>query len=152
VKPEIKERWIEALESGKYRQTQGHLQVKDGADSEYRDGYCCLGVLCELAVEDGVVNVKTNRNVYGITEVEYFSGDPDESVDSSTTELPEAVVEWAGLSEINPNVSLPITGWPQLASSEDFGPEDTATISLAELNDEYEFNFHDIARVVRELL
>lgn len=37
----IKQEWITALRSGKYKQTRGSLK-----DSE---GYCCLGVLCELS-------------------------------------------------------------------------------------------------------
>jgi len=46
--------WIDALESGKYRQTQGQLR-----DSHYdrgghvRHSFCCLGVLCDLARKDG---------------------------------------------------------------------------------------------------
>lgn len=37
---EIKKVWLEALRSGDYEQTTGHLKK--------RDGYCCLGVLCNL--------------------------------------------------------------------------------------------------------
>jgi hypothetical protein len=37
--------WLKALRSGKYEQTVGVL--KDDA------GYCCLGVLCDLAAKDG---------------------------------------------------------------------------------------------------
>jgi hypothetical protein len=40
----LKRRWIEALNSGDYSQTQDHL--KDG------DGYCCLGVLCDIVAEN----------------------------------------------------------------------------------------------------
>ncbi len=36
----IKAKWIEALRSGKYKQTKEVLH--DG------DGFCCLGVLCEV--------------------------------------------------------------------------------------------------------
>lgn len=41
---QLKQRWIDALTSGEYRQTQDHL--KDG------NGYCCLGVLCDLVARD----------------------------------------------------------------------------------------------------
>lgn len=41
-------KWVKALKSGKYEQTVGQLK---------RDGkYCCLGVACELAKKDGVIN------------------------------------------------------------------------------------------------
>lgn len=48
---EIKEKWIEALLSGKYRQAHGTLvdiQYDEDADIEValaHNGYCCLGVL-----------------------------------------------------------------------------------------------------------
>ena len=37
----LKEKWIEALRSGKYKQGSGLLSGFDGS-------YCCLGVLCEV--------------------------------------------------------------------------------------------------------
>jgi len=37
---DLKIEWINALRSGKYKQTQSRLQDVDG--------YCCLGVLCEV--------------------------------------------------------------------------------------------------------
>lgn len=36
------ETWIEALESGRYKQTNGVLRRKG-------EGFCCLGVLCDLS-------------------------------------------------------------------------------------------------------
>ena len=44
LKPEIKTRWVEALRSGKYMQTQGTL--RNG------EGFCCLGVLCDIVKND----------------------------------------------------------------------------------------------------
>ena len=41
MKEEIKDKWVEALRSGKYKQCKGRLQKKDG--------YCCLGVLCDIS-------------------------------------------------------------------------------------------------------
>lgn len=43
MKRSERDAWLEALRSGKYNQTKGHLKR--------RDSYCCLGVLCDL---DGV--------------------------------------------------------------------------------------------------
>jgi hypothetical protein len=40
MKPEIKARWLAALRSGDYRQSQ--YRLREG------DAYCCLGVLCDL--------------------------------------------------------------------------------------------------------
>lgn len=41
MKRELRDKWIEALRSGEYRQVTGVLH-SDGA-------YCCLGVLCKVA-------------------------------------------------------------------------------------------------------
>jgi hypothetical protein len=40
LKPDIKERWITALESGEYKQGTGVLRNENE--------FCCLGVLCDL--------------------------------------------------------------------------------------------------------
>ena len=50
MKRELKDRWVAALRSGDYQQTESHL----------RDafGYCCLGVLCDL---DGAEWTARNR-------------------------------------------------------------------------------------------
>jgi len=44
---EIKKIWVQALRSGLYEQTTGELT--DG------EGYCCLGVLCDIAAMNGLV-------------------------------------------------------------------------------------------------
>lgn len=36
-----KEKWLEALRSGKYKQGKNHLQDND-------NNFCCLGVLCDI--------------------------------------------------------------------------------------------------------
>jgi hypothetical protein len=45
--PRIRARWVAALRSGEYPQAFNHLRTDDG--------FCCYGVLCELAVQDGVI-------------------------------------------------------------------------------------------------
>lgn len=78
MNPEIKEQWIEALLSGEYKQGKHSLRSFD-------DMFCCLGVLCDLAVKAGVIP------------------EPEEAFDTcysylgSCSALPEAVVEWAGM-------------------------------------------------------
>jgi hypothetical protein len=44
MKESIKKKWLQALRSGKYKQTAASLQ--DG------DGFCCLGVLCDLYAKE----------------------------------------------------------------------------------------------------
>lgn len=40
MNPELKAKWVAALRSGEYEQITGSLKEPDG--------YCCLGVLCEV--------------------------------------------------------------------------------------------------------
>lgn len=42
MRAELKKEWLEALRSGKYKQGESRLRTKEG-------GYCCLGVLCDVA-------------------------------------------------------------------------------------------------------
>jgi hypothetical protein len=44
MKPQIKEQWLEALESGRYEKGKARLN--------YDNKFCCLGVLCDLFKDD----------------------------------------------------------------------------------------------------
>lgn len=41
MNPELKQKWLQALRSGQYKQTKERLKGKYG--------YCCLGVLCDVS-------------------------------------------------------------------------------------------------------
>lgn len=49
MNPNIKSRWLAALRSGDFPQGQHRLCDSEG-------NFCCLGVLSELAAQDGVVS------------------------------------------------------------------------------------------------
>src|SRR6478736_3165412 len=106
---EIKERWLAALRSGEYKQADGYLNIMslDPEQTEF-DGFCCLGVLCEIAVADGVVQ---KQRVAGNSFFEY--GDPERG-DWDHSVLPVSVRDWAGLDDTNPSVN---------ALSEDDNPD-----------------------------
>lgn len=98
---EIKAQWVEALRSGEYHQGTGRLHHISGGQSLY----CCLGVLCELAIKAGIDvptnsrrecdcdNCKENPPVDFI--VRYDGGDDF---------LPEIVRQWARLDAPNPAI------------------------------------------------
>lgn len=94
--PKIKERWLVALRSGNYNQVQSIL-------SDGHGGFCCLGVLCEIAVADGIIESKAAD--YD-TAISYY--DPESSFDRDKSTLPYKVADWAGL-EGNKNPSIFIT-------------------------------------------
>lgn len=82
MKKYIKERWLTALRSGKYPQGKGWLN-QDGK-------FCCLGVLAEIAVEDGVVQPDPDRGV-----VRYRSRDGI----IAHSFLSPALMEWSGIAD-----------------------------------------------------
>lgn len=116
----VKEMWIEALESGEYKQGMGCLNSGDK--------FCCLGVLCELAYKEGVVQ---KHAVEGYEETFY---------DNADDVLPFSVKEWAGLSETNPEVEI----------EDESG--DLMNETLIELNDSHELTFKQIAEIIKHNL
>lgn len=79
----IKAKWLEALRSGKYRQTTGRLRREEKEGT----GYCCLGVLCDLS---GLGEWQGSTYV--------VNGVREPAV------LPRPVYEWAGLTNPDPRV------------------------------------------------
>ena len=53
MKQDIKDKWVAALRSGEYPQTTGSLRDEEG--------YCCLGVLCDLLKDDNEEWIKSER-------------------------------------------------------------------------------------------
>lgn len=49
----VAQKWVEALRSGKYKQTKRVLTSTNAKGKVV--GHCCLGVLCTLAVQAGVI-------------------------------------------------------------------------------------------------
>lgn len=92
MNPQVKEKWLAALRSGKYKQTTGALHNKNG--------YCCLGVLCDLAIQESVVPMWARWGQAFRIRVD----DKHWESDYEAACLPPAVVEWAGLESPNPTV------------------------------------------------
>lgn len=56
TRKEVYQLWIDALRSGEYKQANSELRgrvYKDEDDDVGTLGFCCLGVLCDLASKDG---------------------------------------------------------------------------------------------------
>ena len=82
MRKEIADKWVAALRSGEYKQTSGILA------NHNRTEHCCLGVLCELAIEAGT-ELSVGTTEYAHPDATYF--------DSCSTHLPDAVQGWAGM-------------------------------------------------------
>lgn len=131
MNPEIKKRWTDALRSGNYQQTTGVLhRFKDD-----NVGYCCLGVLCDLAAQEGVVNERQDGYEYSI-----FEDNIRPTYDGSATELPLSVQEWAGFEKYESNPTFK----NQWVNSTGHGFN-----TLAEVNDNGG-TFEDIAKIIEE--
>jgi hypothetical protein len=78
---ELRDKWAEALKSGKFKQTKGALQRDDG--------YCCLGVLCVIA---GIPSRKKTKHLTAFA-VEDVYGNKE-----ATITLPKNI---AGLDDNN---------------------------------------------------
>lgn len=128
----IRRQWAEALESGRFRQTGGALKNERG--------HCCLGVLCELAVEAGVIPpaVEILSYLEEMPTGEYsFSG--------HDAFLPPVVSKWAfgdlELDEENLHN-------PRLNYLDEFD-EDESKQPASDLNDTYHLDFKEIAQAIR---
>jgi len=117
---EIKAQWIAALRSGRYR--QGYCFLK--AEVDGISHFCCLGVLCELALEAGVVSSEMPDNA-GI--VNYAEG---------SYTLPAVVRHWSGIQ----------------SSVGSFRVNGRRGESLATLNDTNRLDFNSIAIVIENEL
>ena len=84
MKPEIKQKWIDALAT--YKQGKGYLR------NQY-DEFCGLGVLCDIYSKE--------------TGVEWMpSISMPSSIEGRVASLPKKIMEWAGLDSHNPVVNI----------------------------------------------
>lgn len=125
MNPQIKEKWVNALRSGNYEQNHdGRLRNENG--------YCCLGVLCDLYA-------KENDKEWGNYDAGSGEGYNFEDYNDFP---PQSVIEWAGLSNENPAVEV-------VYDEEDEPFSDNEP--LASLNDNG-MSFNDIANLISSQL
>lgn len=113
--PKIKAWWLEALRSGEYKQGTGYLRRGDK--------FCCLGVLCNLAVEAGAPKVE--EDLLPDKNVSTYSG--AESV------LPSSVMEWAGLKDSDPTLVVGSGGASDYRPVSDFNDGGATFNMIADL-------------------
>jgi hypothetical protein len=107
MRKEIADKLVTALRSGEYSQTTGRLRDANG--------FCCLGVLCDIAVKEGVVPTWTEDldpdgvQRYGIMYPTALH----------TATLPPVVKEWAGMQSDNGSYNRDEEGYYTEALSSD---------------------------------
>jgi hypothetical protein len=110
MKKQVKEQWVAALRSREYRQGQGALHVV----SDEGDRFCCLGVLCDLAVKAGV-EVRLGSGVIILDGIRYNTV----RYDNEGAYPPVSVQEWSDLERRERVVSR--EAMTRLASLNDSG-------------------------------
>lgn len=122
----VKKKWLAALRSETYKQGTGALATSSGAPDK-SDFFCCLGVLCDLAVKAGVIKEPTLVDDNEEGELYYYGKTHDV--------LPVSVRTWAGLDDADPEVRY-----------------NNQTTNLSELNDDYNLSFKVIANIIEKKL
>ena len=114
MKQDVKAQWLTALRSGEYAQGSQRLRRSD-------DTFCCLGVLCDLAVKAGVIEEPVQEFNMG----SYMYGSQQNSAF-----LPDEVANWADVDRFGQKYDDP-----------------EAVRDLAKMNDDGE-TFEAIADVI----
>lgn len=100
MNPDIKQRWIEALRSGDYKQGISGLRGENS--------FCCLGVLCDLhSIETGTPWALSDDAPFYLGEASYLPAPVAQWAECDfypTTPAPKfAVTIEMGLAELNDN-------------------------------------------------
>lgn len=131
MNPEVKQKWIDALRSGKYEQGSEKLRSVTG--------YCCLGVLCDIYAQEHNTQweFRGDEEINPQSQDYWYFGDQSEF-------LPESVMNWAELKTPNPNVRVDV---------EDNEDEDNwyYTDELSNINDSG-YSFNGIANLIEAQL
>lgn len=131
-------KWVEALESGKFKQGTEFLHIID------TEQYCCLGVACTLNRKVEGMPHQTERFVgedWAKVMVEKFGG-PRGNSGSLTDEM----IQWLGFDRI-PGDSIDLANGPVI-----YKGERTTLVDLNDGNNNFQvksLTFKQIAKVIR---
>lgn len=110
--------WVAGLRSGQYEQITGFLMTSDG--------YCCLGVACRIAIDNGLNLLERVAN----------ENQPDEPTMFGNYEisgLPGEVQEWLGVDDPDPTIAVAAGG---------------NNIDATDANDDLRWDFNQIADAI----
>jgi hypothetical protein len=99
MKPEFKTAWIAALDSGEYRQGTAWLNQID-------KGYCCLGVLCEVAGAQWSESPRTSECWYKENPTVMVDDGCCALIIGNKGELTSAGLEYFGISRDDQNLLI----------------------------------------------
>ena len=132
MNPKIKAQWLAALRSGEYQQGKGALRRTIQGEEKF----CCLGVLCELAVKAEVTPAPVvDSHQPTLAAWQYENG--------NWGSLPPSVRDWAGLLSVDPSVIVTSGSANHPVRHEQ---------NLSECNDDLRLTFAQIADVIEAQL
>lgn len=108
----VKKKWLTALESGKYNHGTSKLKTI-GIDKKVY--HCCLGVLCELAIEEGICEEMPNNDELAESYVRF----KDSLRSYNTLTLPQDVAKWANITESGEFLRRRVSGFSNLIGIND---------------------------------
>lgn len=113
-------KWVRALRTTKKRQATGFLHTNDG--------FCCLGIACEVALRNGV-KIKVERDS--------DSSDDDFCVSygGNSSLLPPKVRAFFGFKEMDPTIAF----------------DEGGSVTASTANDDKKWNFRKIADAVETM-
>lgn len=118
---------VAALRSGRYLQGRGRLKQI----FKYSISYCCMGVMCEVAMEHGVVLDVTRHPLGNFSMFVIFDG--------SAAFLRRNVLDWLGVGD-NGELDRDLV----------IGMDGNETIAASYANDELKWDFEQIAASMEE--
>lgn len=143
LKPEIKTKWINALRSGKYKQTTDCLRDDTG--------YCCLGVLTDIYISE-----QENAS-WNVTDKKYLGIDLKHrntiyEFDGNIEMIGNKIYKWACVfPHTYRSLDVFIKSEEINLDSQDQCIE-TYKTSLQELNDMHKYTFSQIADIIEKQL
>ena len=124
MNPEVKAAWVERL-----RSLPNDMQARSTLKEWESGKMCCLGVLTEMAVEQGIIEPGVEIDVSDFSKVTQYTDEVGEGTSHWYGLTPPSVVKWAGMETNNP----------------DFVHPEHGQVNLAYLNDHKRFTFDQIA-------
>lgn len=150
----VMQAWAKALRSGEYKQTTGALRRSAVSDTQ-GEGYCCLGVLCDIAAKNPELGGSALPAYTWRPTVVGHPGSADyltwnKNNDSTGAEASMPPVEVAGWAGVDPvwGVKFENTGLPEDERADATGGDERVT--LAYLNDAAGFTFEQIADAIEK--
>lgn len=136
---EIKEKWLAALRSGKYKQGKTVLRSQD-------DCYCCLGVLCDI--QDSGQWVPIDHPKDGACYVYSQDGELNQFDFTIGSEvLPAFVADNIGIRSVNPIVQM-TSALQEILSKK--GPVYTRDMAALSVLNDAGCSFEELANIIEE--